>query len=156
MREKLRWLVQEIKIVLVSINAGDIMGLYATIWGVVFVGAGILMYQTNHLIGIIFLFLSPVPIFIFTVITKLLIGKFAKMLPSPAIETANVSEIIFPNLSVSKKLSIEKATPEQVMAYIKNSISSTLWTTLVYDVDRKKTSFYYPEKDNTLVQVTFP
>lgn len=62
-------------------------------------------------------------------------------------------EITFPNLFVHDELTINKAAPEQIVDYIKNSISSTLWylhirDEIAYDVDQGQTKFYYPNKDN--------
>jgi hypothetical protein len=77
-----------------------------------------------------------------------LISKTAGMPEEP--------EIVFPNLVISHELIIETATPEQVMTFIKNSISSTLWylhvdNAVAYDVSQDQTRFYYPEKDNTSI-----
>ena len=58
---------------------------------------------------------------------------------------------VFPNLFISNELIIENATPEQVMTYIKNSISSTLWylhvdSAIAYDVSQDKTRFLLSRK----------
>jgi hypothetical protein len=82
MRERFQKLIQEIKTILLGIQAGDILALYAAIWGVIFLGAVVILAQRNIFTGIVLLFFSPIPIFIFTVITKLLVDKFARMLPA--------------------------------------------------------------------------
>jgi hypothetical protein len=98
MRERFQKLIQEIKTILLGIQAGDILALYAAIWGVIFLGAVVILAQRNIFTGIVLLFFSPIPIFIFTVITKLLVDKFARMLPASENKQKEM-KLEFPNVS---------------------------------------------------------
>jgi hypothetical protein len=88
-------LIQEIKIFLLEIGSGDFMGLYTTIWSILFLGATAIIYQSSNTFGIIFLFLTPIPIIIFTVFTKLIVDRFANMLPSMRVDL-DVENYLFP------------------------------------------------------------
>lgn len=75
-------LFQEIDTILAEIKAGDILNLYAAIWGVILLGAVIYLASKNIWAAVILLLLSPIPIFILTVLTKAVMGWFSKELKS--------------------------------------------------------------------------
>jgi hypothetical protein len=64
--------------------------------------------------------------------------------------------IIFSRLTYHHELYIENSTPEQVMNYLKDSVSSTFWylhidNEIAYDISSTRTRFYYPQKNHAIV-----
>ena len=65
-------------------------------------------------------------------------------------------EITFPRTFYHRELHLLGTTVDQVITYIKNSISTTLWyfnkdDKVAYFTDYERTKFYDPQKDNTNV-----
>jgi hypothetical protein len=71
-------LIKDISKVLKEIRAGDIMSVFATIYGVILVGAVILISQKNGLLGLFMCVFSPLLILVLTVITRIGLEKIKK------------------------------------------------------------------------------
>lgn len=80
------------------------MSLYAAIWSILFLGAWAIIYRDNNGFGIVYLFLIPIPIIIFTVITKIIIDKFVSILPVSRIDF-DIEKYCFPDTN-SKEVGI--------------------------------------------------
>ncbi|HXQ34362.1 MAG TPA: hypothetical protein VN843_10145 [Anaerolineales bacterium] len=78
MEKGIQKLFKEISSTLAEIRAGDIMALYATVWGALLIAAVIILAQKNTWTSVVLLILSPIPIFIMTVVTKALVSRFRK------------------------------------------------------------------------------
>ena len=64
-------------------------------------------------------------------------------------------EIVFYRRVYQRELLVENASAEQLMRYIKEGISGSLWylhidDKIAYDVDSSQTKFYDPQKDNAI------
>ncbi len=126
-------------------------------------------YKLGALLGIVFndtkwwYFFILATVLLFPEILSFFRNKFSKAKISDSSKgLANLeskqeqSEIIFHRMFHHFELTVEGASPEQVINYIKESISASFWylhisNKVAYDVDWTRSKFYSPQKDNTVV-----
>jgi hypothetical protein len=75
-------IINEISGALTEIRSGDVLSTYATIYGFMFVGATLVIFQKSVLGGILFLVFSPIPFFLMAVLTRIALSRFSKDLDS--------------------------------------------------------------------------
>lgn len=92
-------LFREIASTLAEIKAGDVMGLYAAIYAIIFVGAFGIIFPQNKGAGIVILLFSPIPILILTILTNIGVNKIKEVLESSSEQSetdANIEVIEYP------------------------------------------------------------
>ncbi len=84
-----RRLFKEIANVLAEIKSGEILSVYVTFYGLIFIGAAIVIARKNLVAGLAMLAFAIVPILLLTIFTKIIFSRFANDL----LNLANISKL---------------------------------------------------------------